>query len=97
MDDVRQLQAEICQWQRRTFPHGTVDSVVAHLVEEALELAADPTDGTEMADVAILLMGVADRAGVDLWAAVAAKHAVNERRQWGRVEANGVVHHVEGA
>src|SRR4051794_26374657 len=42
--------AEVVAWQARTFPRATAASVVEHLRREVLELVADPTDLSELAD-----------------------------------------------
>lgn len=89
------LVDELNSWQRVTFPHGTPESAAAHLLQEAAELAENPRDPEEMADVLFLVAGCADRAGVDLAAAVAAKLAKNKARKWGEVQPNGVVYHIE--
>lgn len=91
------LTREIVEWQRETFPHGTPASCVAHLVEEVAELSANPTDPSEIADCYFLIVGAANRAGVDLVAAVRDKLAVNRARVWGNPDANGVVNHVREA
>lgn len=93
--DISDLLDDIVQWQRRTFPQGTVESVVSHLAEEVQELVAEPRSAEELADCLILIVGAADRAGIDLWQAVRDKHARNQRRKWGTADEKGVVHHIE--
>jgi hypothetical protein len=85
---------DILAWQRRTFPDGTAASCAKHLLKEAHELVAKPTDGEEMADIVFLAFGAADRAGVDLWAAIRAKFEINKSRTWGTPDVDGVVHHI---
>lgn len=91
------ITREVVEWQRETFPHGTPASCVAHLVEEVAELSANPTDPSEIADCYFLIVGAAERAGVDLVAAVREKLAVNRARAWGKPAENGVVNHVREA
>lgn len=91
------LTAEIVAWQRETFPHGTAESVVAHLIKEVVELAKAPRDPSEIADCYFLVVGAADRAGVNLVDAVADKLAVNRSRVWGKPDAQGVVEHIRPA
>jgi NTP pyrophosphatase (non-canonical NTP hydrolase) len=86
--------AEAVVWAGETFPHQTLQSKANHLMREARELAADPTDQAEMADVLILLAGLASIAGVDLERAVREKLAILRTRQWGEPDADGVVEHV---
>jgi NTP pyrophosphatase (non-canonical NTP hydrolase) len=90
-----QLIRDIQEWQAATFPNATPHSVIAHLTKELLELAADPLDGEEMADVLHLLIGLAALAKVDLRAALAAKFEKNKRRKWGEPDKYGIVEHVD--
>ncbi len=89
------ILAEVTTWQRGQFPHATPASLARHLLEEAQELQRDPTDRLEMADVLILLAGLADAQGVCLADVVADKLAINKARVWGQPDAYGVVKHVE--
>jgi hypothetical protein len=93
-DTLDQLAAEIRPWQDATFPQATPQSCANHLLSEARELAANPTDPAEMADVFLLLVGVANKAGVDLAEAVRAKFDVCKGRKWGEPNAEGFVEHV---
>jgi len=88
------LAAEIREWQNVTFPQATPASASKHLLKEAHELVAAPTDPEEMADILLLIIGVANKAGVDLVEAAAAKLAKNKARKWGPVNAEGFVEHV---
>jgi dCMP deaminase len=81
-------------WQAATFPRATPASVAEHLRREVAELAADPTDTSELADVVFLAIGLAYELGVDLKQIVAAKLTVNMARTWGKPDADGVVEHV---
>jgi hypothetical protein len=89
------LAERIAVWQRDTFPTATPASTTEHLRREAIELAAAPSDASEMADVFHLLIAVANASGVDLCAAVGEKFAKNRARVWGKPDAHGVVSHVE--
>lgn len=89
-DIVRDANA----WQREAFPFGTAASAARHLLKEAHELFENPTDPEEMADALLLVAAVADRAGVDLKEAAAAKLAKNKARVWGEPDEHGVVEHV---
>jgi dCMP deaminase len=89
--------AEVNEWQAVTFPRATPSSVVAHLKREVDELAADPTDTGELADVIFLVVGLAYELGLsmtDLAEIVAQKLAINRKRTWGEPDADGVVEHV---
>lgn len=87
---------EIVQWQRETFRHQGVPETAHHLKEEAVELERNPYDEEEMADVFFLLLAVADRAGVDLAQAAAAKLEENRRRKW-ELQPDGSHRHVKDA
>jgi hypothetical protein len=89
------------EWAGGVFTRATTQSVVAHLGREAAELAEHPDDQEEMADVAILAHQAlafvywhADRRGIDLTDAVAAKFAKNRSRRWGKPDSEGVVEHI---
>lgn len=92
VDTLDSLRDEVNLWQRDTFLERTPSSIAAHLVKEARELQKAPDDLEEMADVALLLFGLAD--GLDLVGAIRAKLEKNKRRTWGEPDAAGVVEHV---
>lgn len=89
--------AEVNVWQAVTFPRATPASVVEHLRREVVELVADPTNTSELADVVFLAVGLAQTLGVDLAQIVADKLAVNRQRAWGQADEFGVVEHVREA
>lgn len=89
------LAEEVRRWQHATFPRATPASAARHLLKEARELDAAPTDAEEIADVLLLIIGVADAAGVDLAAAARAKLEINKTRSWGVPDADGVVEHID--
>lgn len=85
---------DVWQWQQETFPTRSAHSISAHLRAEAQELAEDPTDRMEMADVLMLLSGLARYTGTDLASAVREKLAICRARVWGKPNAEGYVEHV---
>lgn len=89
-----EVAAAAVRWQRATFPHATPETTLEHLRREIAELAANPRDSHEIADAFLLLVCLADRAGVDLAAAAGAKLAVNLTRRWGPPDAHGVSEHI---
>jgi NTP pyrophosphatase (non-canonical NTP hydrolase) len=101
-DNMDALQQRIGAWAERTFPHHTDLSVFRHLLEEVDELTdayhewgSQPRSLDEVAaDVVILLMTLMHRRGISLAGAIAAKQAINERREWGAPDASGIAHHV---
>lgn len=75
-----------CAWSERTFGPGPRPAqVIAHIRKELVEIEASPSDVTEWMDVAMLAFDGAYRSGAtpeQIAAAIAAKLAVNEARQW---------------
>lgn len=100
---TEKLFNEIAAWQQDTFPGGTPDSTLHHLLDEIRELRyalrLDPySSHEELADCMFLIFGCADRMGMsyqDIQDAIAAKFAINKARKWGKPKENGVVNHVE--
>jgi len=84
-------------WANVQFPNSTPQSKAHHLAKEAHELANNPSDPEEMADVLGLFAHLADWDGVDLAAALQTKRLVNESRQWGTPDENGVIEHLRDA
>ena len=93
--DLRTFQREVHQWAGRTFKTQSVPSKLDHLEDEVRELKENPTDPMEMADILLLLLGIAEMQGVDLWEAAQQKHAINQTRTWGAPDERGVSKHVE--
>ena len=100
--DPRQLQREVYQ---NKVDHGfnvtDVHQEFNLLYGEVAEayVAWDrklPTLGEELADVGIYLMGLAEILGVDLYAEMERKAAINRRRRY-VAGPDGVVHRVEDA
>jgi hypothetical protein len=94
IESLEDVLDEVRAWQERTFPHRTVGSISEHLRREAIELAADPTDDGELADVVMLAAGLAAERGVRLADVVRAKLERNQRRRWGAPDAHGAVEHI---
>lgn len=72
-------------WSARTFGPGLRLGVLDHIRKELVEIEADPTDLKEWADVIILALDGAWRAGHEPQAiidTVRAKQARNESREW---------------
>jgi hypothetical protein len=87
---------EAVRWANEMFGAGPGREAAKakHLLKEAHELIADPTNPAEMADILILLGHLADSAGVDLAAAVRQKLAELRTREWSEPDADGVVEHL---
>lgn len=94
-----ELQKQVGDWQVATFPGQTVQGKIKHLIKEANELLDDPSDEVEMADVLILLIGIAKLQGVTVEHLVEVAWAKFERakkRKWPTMpDADGVFHHTE--
>lgn len=84
-------------WANVQFPNSTPQSKAHHLAKEAHELANNPSDPEEMADVLGLFAHLADWDGVDLAGALRAKRLINQSRQWGTPDENGVIEHLRDA
>jgi len=91
--DCNTFQREVGEWGNAMFPHGTPDSVVAHLKKEVDELA-ESHDAEEAADCLILLLHHAHRCGYDLMSWADWKFQINKKRKWGEPDQNGVVEHI---
>lgn len=87
------LQAEINEWQRKTFPESTKDTVLKHLTREVKELR-DTHNPEEAADCVMLLIAFADKSGVCLLDLVRKKFEICKKRQWGEPDDQGVREHV---
>jgi NTP pyrophosphatase (non-canonical NTP hydrolase) len=89
---LRRLQKRIGVWQNKTFPESTKESVAAHLKSEAYELAEshDPSEG---ADVFLLAIAHANKAGYDLGKEALKKFEINQRRNWNKVDPAGFRKH----
>lgn len=89
--------AEELHWQNETFPHSTSKSRAEHLRREAEELASDPENGMEMADILLLLSHLArgkNGPNVNLVESVVQKQKINRGRVWGEPDSIGVVEHI---
>lgn len=100
---TEKLFNEIAAWQQETFPGGTPDSTLHHLLDEIRELRyalrLDPSSShEELADCMFLLFGCADRMGMsyqDIQEAIQTKFSINKARKLGKPNEKGVVNHVD--
>lgn len=86
--------SETAPWSDRTFPQSTPQSIANHLLSEAQELAANPYDTKEIADIALLLGHLASRLSVDVASVAYQKFEINQKREWGKPNEKGFVEHV---
>lgn len=91
MEVARQL---LLSWSRETFPGRRAAPTREHLVRELRELADQPTDRLEIADVLMLAFALADCEGVDPALAVLDKLEIVRSRTWSAPDVDGVVEHV---
>lgn len=82
-------------WSEETFPLSTPESIAAHILSEAKELAENPYDETEQADIILLLGHLAYRTATKPALAAWQKLQVNKQRKWGSVNEQGFVEHVK--
>ncbi len=92
------LQDSITAWADSAFGRDRKpESILHHLKKEIDELIGDPRSLEEYADVGILWLNAADKAGhktKDLYFAMIGKLMVNKSRKWGTPDENGVVEHI---
>ncbi len=99
---LHQLASTVEEWSRKTFGPATArgpQGPTAHLIKEANELAADPYDIKEAADLLILLIDLNWRAGrtiEQLLIAAINKMKENQKRQWQKPGPDGAIEHVRG-
>ena len=79
---MRELQARVAKWHRKTFGSTTADLLrrMGQKFDEEVDEYREHLDLKEAADVILVLMTIADRAGVDLQALVEEKLAIIEQR-----------------
>lgn len=92
--DLQKFQKELHNWQLKTFPQSTLLSKLAHLKKEVIELDQNPTDGYEMADIIMLVCGMAAIEGIDISSVLQEKFEINKNRKWGTPDKDGVVLHI---
>lgn len=94
---IADVQKLISGWADRTFPNRTIGEAILKLKKELAELdTAGYLDAGEFADVAILLLDIAQLAGIDIATAVANKMVINEKRVWQKLDDGTHQHVVDG-
>jgi NTP pyrophosphatase (non-canonical NTP hydrolase) len=94
-NDVLGFQKEVHEWSQASFPHQTPESKFEHLRREIIELGEDLSDGQEMADCFLLLIGLAEMKSVDIFSEAVKKLEINKNRKWGKPDKHGVSSHVK--
>jgi phosphoribosyl-ATP pyrophosphohydrolase len=87
------IEKEVLEWHRKTFPNATNQAVYEKLWEEVDELKQSCIDSNniagEIADVCIVSITLLDRFGMSLSEIIKDKLEINKRRNWGEETENG--------
>jgi hypothetical protein len=101
VSELKALQIMIRAWAARVFPERSrldvdvqVKQAITKLRKEVDELEQNSTGEDEFADVAIILLDIAEMRGHDVLKAVIKKLAVNYDRTW-NLEEDGTYQHVK--
>jgi NTP pyrophosphatase (non-canonical NTP hydrolase) len=91
-----EIEKEVLDWHRSTFPNATNTAVLEKLKEETLELLAELVKPStrentekEIADVAIVSISLLNRWGTSLSDQIKLKLEINKLRSWGDEDKNG--------
>ena len=105
MSRLEKIIIETRKWQMKTFPGAGPVSKLYHLKEEVEELIDALIVGksraeikAEYADCFLLLFGSAQADGLtlnEIADLIREKHEINEKRDWGEPDENGVVKHIK--
>lgn len=87
-------QYEIGSWSCETFPESTQDSVIEHIKDEVNKELVPDCDQKELADVVILILGLAHRRKINLFDAIIEKFKINRKRKWGPKNSRGFQEHL---
>jgi hypothetical protein len=95
---IREAQEMVGKWADRVFPDRTVHTSISKLMLEEIPefLLAKANDADEYADLMILVLDVAHQKGIDVEAALTAKHRKNTLRAWAKGP-TGSYQHVPGS
>jgi len=93
---IEDIEKEVLEWHRETFPNATDEAIDDKLQEEVAELNGEIYFGddkgkkaNEIADVCIVSIAMLARMHTSLSAIIAAKLAVNKARTWGPEQPDG--------
>lgn len=87
------LQEQIGNWRKQTFKGESLAARMDKMGDELSELADDPQDPKEAADLMILLLGHAHEMGYDLLGATKAKFKEIQTYEWEEPDQRGVCRH----
>jgi NTP pyrophosphatase (non-canonical NTP hydrolase) len=98
-NNMIETQQSISTWQLETFGHATNLRKATRVAEEVIELIKDlaysdthSKAASEVADILIVLYGVAEGLGVDIYEEVDKKMAINRARKW-KLDGTGCGYH----
>ena len=92
---MQTLQETIVAWADSVHPNRTPEGTLLKLFEEIGEIASEPSNPDEYADVMIVLLDLAHQHGIsadDLIQSTSHKMAVNSARNW-HINSMGVMRH----
>jgi len=96
--DFRELVNDIISWADDAIGKDrTAENALTKMVMEEIPelLHAEPIDlPLEAADIGILFFDYCHLKGIDIFEAMAKKHAINKKRSWERDPNTGLIHHV---
>lgn len=97
MEELQELQDKVGKWADSQWKgKETLDGMIRHLNEEVEHLKENPYDPEAYADVFILFMNIARKAGFDMnevCLATEAKHTINLAREWAEPNEQGITYH----
>lgn len=92
---LAEIQAEVTAWADEVLPDRTVGGMVIKMVEELGEVAKDPSDPLQLADMIILLVDIADQYDINLSEAVSNRMHINRIKRWKSNRHTGAKERVE--
>lgn len=94
MSDIQQLTAKVVEWADSVFPERRPESALLKLFEEVGELVKDPSDGSEYADIMIMMLDLAHMHNIDIEMETLVKLEINRTRNWAKSK-TGTLQHKE--
>lgn len=94
MSKYTDFQKDVEEWENKTFPTSTAESILLHLNKEVKELTEShsPEEG---ADCFILLCHHANKCGYNLLEEAIKKMKINRKRKWGKPDKDGIIEHIK--
>ena len=94
--NLAEIQADVVAWANEVLPNRDVSSMLIKLMEEMGEVAKNPSDALQLADILILLVDIADNYDIDLTQAVDNRMHINRIRRWNKNRHTGVMERQDG-